>query len=136
VTAPEVHDEAPGATRAAWVRDLLTRHESIELEFVQHRDSYTVHVIVPDDPDVEPEVVTPQDDAAKADVIMGLLRSNLPTVCGYVSTVWMSPTIHSDNKVWEFEDHLLCARCQKALGEHANRAFEHPVPRTSAEDES
>jgi hypothetical protein len=111
------------------IRQLLAEADIVELEFVQHRDTRTVHVVTPEDPDVEPEVGTPEGDDAKLDVVLSLVRSVKPTICGYVAHVYMDPTRHSDNIIDEFEDELLCGRCHRVLGEHSNRAFEHPTPR-------
>lgn len=129
-------DEAPRVTNGQWVRDLLARRSDIELKFVQHRDTGTVHVVVPVDPEAVPEDSRPVTDEDKAMVILSLMRTIAPTVCGYKAVVYMDPTLHTDNFVSVFEDDLTCQRCCKVLGEHSNRAFEHPVPRPSTEDES
>jgi hypothetical protein len=87
-----------------------------------------VHVVTPADPDVEQEPTVPVTDKDKAMVILSLIRTPAPTICGYEAVVYMHPSVHTDNFVTVFADELLCGRCHRALGEHANRAFEHRVP--------
>lgn len=113
----------PGTpTLAAQTREILTRHPDLELRFVQQRRTGTVHVLVPVNPDTEPEHVRGRIDW------IGWLRDNRPAVCGYRARALFDADADSDQYVSEFPDSRLCGRCHRALGSHSDRAFEHPQP--------
>jgi hypothetical protein len=110
------------------VRELLTRRSDIELRFIRHRASGTVHVVVPGDPDEQGEVFRIGEVPAEAQLAMA--SGQTPTLCGYVAYKSMDGTRRSsDEMVSEFDDGQLCTRCWRALGpEHQARAFEHSQP--------
>lgn len=111
------------------VRELLNRRSDIELEFVQHRDSGAVHVVVPRDPDRhdEGEVYRIGDVPEKA--MRAMAFGEVRTLCGYVARRHLGGFECGDQMVDEFDDDLLCPRCWRALGpEHQARAFQHLQP--------
>ncbi|MFC0438035.1 hypothetical protein [Kutzneria buriramensis] len=112
------------------VRELLTRRGDIELKFIRHRVSGTVHVVVPDDPDKQGEVF--RIGEVPADAQLAMASGQTPTLCGYLAYKSMDGTRRSsDEMVSEFDDAHLCARCWRALGpEHQARAFEYHQPST------
>lgn len=89
-----------------------------ELEFVRTR-SGVVHVVRPEDPDVEPEVF--RFIEVPVDVLVDVALGKRPTLCGYVGRV----NVH-DEGVETFPDEALCRSCYRVLGDDAHLAFEHP----------
>ena len=114
-----------------YIRELLDRCDTrIELSFVRHRPTGTVHVVTPADPDVEPEFTAAEALSVEQAVVayINLARSLVaPTLCGYDPQVWLDDS-GPDEIVETFADGDLCWSCHRALGPHAHRAFEHPQP--------
>ncbi len=109
------------------VRELLSRHPGLELAFIQQRDSGTVHVVLPDDPDAEsgPEF---RFDEIPEDALWSMALGETPTLCGYLALQHVGGAGCGDQLVGTFDDTQLCGRCWRALGtEHQPRAFEHPT---------
>jgi hypothetical protein len=111
------------------VRALLAADSGLELQFVRHRKSGTVHVITPDDPDEIGEEY--RFDEIPADLALAFACGDTPTICGFLAHINIGET--GDVKVSHFDDDDLCHRCHRVLGpDHQHRAFEHPRP---SEDE-
>lgn len=123
----------PGAksTAAAWTRNLLVSRSDVELTFVQHRVSGTVHVIVPEDPTAELVEARPEDDEVHW---LGWLTGARRAVCGYVARIHLGGVEQGDKLIRGFPDDRLCWRCHRALGEHSDRAFMHPLPEDKEEE--
>ena len=113
------------------VHELLSRRPDIELRFVRNRPSGRVHVAVPVDPDIEPEIIPwdSLDTEGKAQTVIGMVRQRTSTLCGFTATVYHDNS-RGDEIVDTFADTDLCWSCHRALGpEHQERAFRHPQPR-------
>jgi hypothetical protein len=107
------------------VRALLAADSGLELQFVRHRESGTVHVIVLDDPDEVAEEF--RFSEIPEDVALSFACGDTATLCGYLARINVGET--GDVKVSEFDDVDLCRRCHRVLGpEHQHRAFEHAQP--------
>ena len=132
---PELTEAPDPITTVRAVRDLLARRTDVELAFVRHRRTGTVHVLWPADPDAEPDPPEPAREQVVETDWIGWLRGDLGTLCGYVAREHLGGQWQGDQRVTVFADELLCARCHRALGPHAARAFEHPVPRPSHENQ-
>jgi hypothetical protein len=115
-----------GAHGAAAARALLDRRADLELGFVQHRRSGTVHILWPDDPDERGQQVRFAD--VPEERVLDLALGARPTLCGYVAREHLGGAGEGDQRTNVFADELLCARCHRSLGPHAARAFEHDRP--------
>lgn len=108
--------------------ELLERLDAagvLELGFLQHRATGTVHVLVPSEPawmeTGEPTPVTVDEViAAAAGVVWAL--------CGYRGRRHLGGFEQGDQVVTVFVDTLLCGACHRGLGKYAARAFEHEQP--------
>jgi hypothetical protein len=123
--------EKPASTRA-YVQGLLARRPDIELSFAQHRGTGTVHVLIPDDPDLDPtfEPIRSADDFD----FIGWAIGEHPALCGWTARVHLGGFEGGDQLIDTFADRLLCGRCHDSLGPHASRAFEHPTPEGHGDD--
>lgn len=105
--------------------DRFLADSSNELEFLRHRASGTVHVVVP-------RTVGPVREfrfsEVPADVALDIALGVTHTLCGYVGRQNLHGAGCGDELVTEFDDVDLCQRCHRALGPHAPRAFEHRQP--------
>lgn len=114
---------------ARQTRDLLACHPTLTLEYVQHRDSGKVHVLVPPDPDTEPQRVRGQLEW------LGWLREDRPAVCGYRTRIYLGgASVKGDQCVTMFPDHMLCGGCLHLLGAHSPRVFGRPQPDNIPDD--
>jgi hypothetical protein len=116
------------SAEALAVRELLARRPEIKLTFVQHRTSGKVHVEIPPDPDVEPITGPPSETGW-----VGWVIEDVRSLCGYVARILIGNDRGGDKIVEQFDDLQLCWRCHDALGEHSDRAFEHPLPDAAVE---
>jgi hypothetical protein len=111
----------------AGLYELMRRLDSegrLELRFLEHLDSGTVHVVRPADPDDEGREVS------FAEGLAILIEAPIPTLCSYQG----HPTARGgastvDQFIDRFADAKLCRNCHRALRILAPRAFEHPQPR-------
>lgn len=107
------------------VRALLAADSGLELDFVRHNESGTVHVVTPADPDeVAPEF---RFNEIPEDVALSFAVGDVQTICGYLAHINIGE--RGDERVSVFDDDDLCRRCYRVLGpEHQARAFEHAQP--------
>lgn len=102
--------------------DRLDAAGCLELQFLQHRTTGRVNVVVPTEPvwldSGEPRPVT-------VDEVIRLGVGAVPTLCGYRGRRHLGGCEQGDQLVSEFADELLCGGCYRALGPHCARAFEH-----------
>lgn len=93
----------------------------LELRFLNHVDSGTVHVIRPVDPDDEGQPVS------WAEGLTALALDPIPTLCGYQGRPGArGGASRIDEFIDRFNDDRLCRSCHRALRLLAPRAFEHP----------
>jgi hypothetical protein len=102
-----------------------------ELQFIEHRDSGTVHVIVPNEPlwartDTRALRVLP--DEVIADSMLNLMMGATLTLCGWVAREHRGGMGEGDQPIKCFPDDRLCSKCRRVLGDQSHRAFEHPQP--------
>lgn len=111
-----------------------------ELQFVQHRVSGVVHIVVPAAPwwmeerDAPKLSELPEDQVAEA--MVDLVLGKTLMLCGWIAKVDRRDETDTGRGITCFDDELLCAGCHQALGdeEHRARAFEHPRPGDDEEE--
>lgn len=115
----------------AALRALLDRAAAegppIDLRFVRHRRTGTVHVRWPADPREPVEVLAWSELGA-------VLTAPVATVCGYAAR--HNRDGRGDAAVSVFADEDLCGRCHRGLGPHAVLAFDHPRPEPDNAEEA
>lgn len=103
--------------RSALLNRLAAAGE-LELSFVENRSTGVVHVELPRVPPWMED-----DSGPVADPLLNVaLVGKTTSLCG----IWLI-SAPGDRYVSVFADERICARCVRALGPHAYRAFEHPT---------
>lgn len=111
--------------RHAELLDRLDRAGQLTLEFLRHRVTGTVHVLVPTEPGwLDTGEVRPATVKDVLDVSVGVVWA----LCGYRGRRHLGGQDQGDQLVTVFADTALCGACHRGLGKYQARAFEHEQP--------